>query len=256
MPRALRLSILASLFFAAANCLIAQQPATPTSVLSGALTVMGGANVQAISLTGTAESSTGSSSDTGSFTGSCNTAGSSQLSLQLSGGSLTENRQTTNGAPNGSWVDSAGTQHAMVQHNLYTSSSWFCPVIALTQLVSSSAPNIQFIGEEQKNGAALDHFTTTTAQANTGAPYTLATHLSQVDIYLNPQTQMPVVFDFTIHPDSDAGTDIPIEIQFSNYTQANGVWIPFTVQKYINSTLVLTLQVQSASIGSATSKNQ
>jgi hypothetical protein len=255
MPRTRSLSILALISFFSISCLVGQQSATPTSVLASALSGMGGATIQAISLTGTAESYAGSSNDTGTFIGSCSTSGSSQLSLQMSGGSLTESRQATNGVPSGNWVDSSGNQHAMVQHNLYTSSSWFCPVIALSQLVSSSNLNIQFIGEEQKNGATLEHFTSTQLQTNTGAAYTLATHLSQMDIYLNPQTQMPVVFDFTIHPDSDAGTDIPVEIQFSNYTKVNGVWIPFTVQKYINSALVLTLQVQSASIGSATSNN-
>jgi len=255
MPRTRSLSIFGLIAFALTSYLIGQQPATPNSILTTAATGMGGTNLQAISLTGTAESSTGSNDDTGSFTGSCNTAGSSQLSLQLSGGTLTENRQTTNGSPSGNWVDSNGTQHAMVQHNLYSSSSWFCPVIALSQLVTSTNLNIQFIGEVQKDGATLQHFTSTAVQAGTGAPYTLAAHLSQVDIYLNPQTQMPVLFDFTIHPDNDAGTDIPVEIQFGNYTKVEGVWIPYTIQKYVNSTLVLTLQVQSASIGSATSTN-
>ena len=255
MPRARSLSIYGLLSFAITSWLIGQQPAVPISILTPVLTSMGGANSQVISLTGTAESGTESNTDTGSFTGSCSTAGTSQLNLQLAGGSLTENRQNTNGTPSGHWVDSSGAQHAMVQHNLYTSSSWFCPVIALSQLVSSTNLNIQFIGEEQKDDAMLEHFTSTAVQPGTGAPYTLAAHLSQVDIFLNPQTQMPVFFDFTIHPDNDAGTDIPVEIRFTNYTKVEGVWIPFTIQKYINSTLVLTLQVQSAVVGSATSTN-
>jgi len=128
MPRTRSLSILALISFFSISCLVGQQSATPTSVLASALSGMGGATIQAISLTGTAESYAGSSNDTGTFIGSCSTSGSSQLSLQMSGGSLTESRQATNGVPSGNWVDSSGTQHAMVQHNLYTSSSWFCPV--------------------------------------------------------------------------------------------------------------------------------
>jgi hypothetical protein len=49
-----------------------------------------------------------------------------------------------------------------------------------------------------------------------------------------------------MHPDDNAGVDIPVEIRFSNYTEAEGYWIPFTIEKYINSTLALKLQVSSA----------
>ena len=72
------------------------------------------------------------------------------------------------------------------------------------------------------------------------------THVSQVDVYLDPQTSRPLVFDFTTHPDNNSSVDIAIEIQFSNYTQVNGIWLPFTVQRYINSSLALNLQIQSA----------
>jgi len=134
----------------------------------------------------------------------------------------------------------------MAQHNLFTTGSWFCPVIALSQVVSASKLDIQFIGNEEKNGAALAHFTVQSFPLGTGPQFALLTHLSQVDIYLDPQSLRPTVLDFNIHPDNDAGTDIPVEITFSNYTQVNGVWFPFTVERYVNSTLTLSLQVLSA----------
>lgn len=227
---------------------MAQQPATPISILAGALAGMGGTNIQAVTLTGSAESTAGSSDDTGSFTGNCSTGGSSQLSLQLSSGSFTENRQTTNGIPSGNWVDSSGVQHPMAQHNLLSPASWFCPVVALSQIVSATKLNYQFIGNELKNGATLAHFTINNVATGTSLPAQLVTHISQVDIYLNPQTSMPAVFDFTVHPDINAGTDIPVEIAFSNYTQVNGVWIPFTVERYVNSTLTLELKIQTVSV--------
>ena len=65
MPRTRSLSIFGLIAFALTSYLIGQQPATPNSILTTAATGMGGTNLQAISLTGTAESSTGSNDDTG-----------------------------------------------------------------------------------------------------------------------------------------------------------------------------------------------
>jgi len=184
MSRAFGPSVLIALFLGSANLLNGQQPVSPTSLLIGALAGMGGSSIQTVTLAGSAESIAGSSDDTGTFTGNCAMNGSSQLSLQLSGGSRTENRQVTNNIPTGSWIDSSGAQHPMVQHNLYTPASWFCPVVALSQLVSSSSVNVQFIGNEQKNGTTLGHFTVTCTPAVMTSPVpTLITHLTQVDLY-------------------------------------------------------------------------
>lgn len=40
--------------------------------------------------------------------------------------------------------------------------------------------------------------------------------------------------------------DIPTEIHFSDYRTVNGVPIPFHVQKYVNNSLTLDLQFQTA----------
>ncbi len=224
----------------------AQQPTTPVSELTGALIGMGGASIQTVTLSGNAETIAGSSNDSGTFTGNCAINGSSQLSVQLSSSSRTENRLVTNNFPSGNWTDSSGVQHAMVLHNLYTPASWFCPVVELYQIASSSSVNVEFIGNEPKNGMTLAHFTVTSIPSVNSPLPALTTHLAQVDLYLNPQTMLPMVLDFNIHPDNNALTDIPTEITFSNYSQVSGVWIPFSIERYVNSTLTLSLQVQSA----------
>jgi len=240
------MSIFLLLIVASAPNLMGQKPATPNYSFQSALAAMGGTNVQAYTLTGNAEFIAGSTDDTGSFSGECNISGSSQLSLQLSNGTRTETRETKDGIPGGTWTDSNGVRHAIASHNLFAPSAWFCPVVALSQIVSAGNLNIQFIGNEEKNGATLEHFTITSTPSGTGPQIALLTHLSQVDIFLDPQTLRPAVVDYNAHPDKDAGTDIPVELRFENYTEVNGVWIPFTIQRYLNSSLALTLQVQSA----------
>lgn len=224
-----------------------QASPSPGSVLVSEVVAMGGANLQGINLSGSAESIAGATDETGTFTASCATSGTSQLTLDLGSDTRTESRQTVNGVPAGSWTDSQGAQHAMAYHNLLSPASWFCPVIALAQIGSATNLNIQDAGQVTKNGANAEHFVVTSPLPGNSPPAALMTHVSQVDLYLDPQTARPLAFDFTAHPDNNSSIDIAIEIQFSNYTQVNGVWLPFTVQRYVNSSLALTLQIQSAS---------
>jgi hypothetical protein len=225
---------------------VAQQAATPQAMLSGAVALLGAANIQGFAFSGTAEWIAGATDQTGTFTANCNVSGSSQLALQLSNGSVTETRQVVNGLPSGSWTDATGQQHSISFHNLLTPGTWFCPVLSLAQISAANNLNIQFTGQETKGGSNVDHFIATAPIPDKSTAAALMTHLSQVDIYLDPQTFRPLFLDFTAHPDKDSGVDMAIEVQFSNYTQVNGVWIPFRIQRFVNSTLALDLQIQSA----------
>jgi hypothetical protein len=224
---------------------------SPAAVLAGALNLLGSTGLPGLSLTGGVGTIAGATQDSGTFTATCGAGGTSTLSLQLSAGSRIESRQITNFIPTGTWTDSQGGVHAMAAHNLYSPSSWFCPGVALEDILSASALTIQFIGNEQKNGTTLSHFTVLVPRTGTTIQDQLLVHLSQVEIYLDPQTLRPASIDFNDHPDNDSSTDIHIEIRFDQYTNVNGVWTPFSVQKYINSTLALSLQLQSANIAAA-----
>lgn len=223
---------------------------SPATVLAGALNLLGSTGLPGLSLAGGAGTFAGATQDSGTFTATCGAGGTSTLSLQLSAGSRIESRQITNFIPTGSWTDSQGVVHAMAAHNLYSPSSWFCPGVALEDILSASALTIEFIGNEQKNGTTLSHFTVLSPRTGTTIQDALLVHLSQFEIFLDPLTLRPACIDFNDHPDNNSSIDIQIEIRFDQYTNVNGVWTPFSVQKYINSTLALSLQIQSASIAS------
>jgi hypothetical protein len=231
------------------NSAFAQQAvSSPQSILQTSVTgMLGQASIQGFSLSGTTETVAGDSEIPGTFSATCAAGGNSQLSLQLGNTSSAENRSSTSGIQGGFWIDSDGIQHPFAFHNLYTPSSWFCPAIALTDILSESNASIQFIGSEVKNGVPVNHYTISSVPDSTAFRGDLLAHLSQVDVFFDPTTSRPIAFDFTTHPDNDALTDIAIEIQFSNYSNASGVWVPCTVEKYVNSTLTLTLQVEAAS---------
>ena len=235
------------LYLLSSSWLVAQQQPTPQSILASVVVGMGATNIQGTTLSGSAEFIAGSTDDTGSFTASCAVNGSSQLQLQLGSTSRTETRQSTNQTPTGEWANGQGQQHAMAGHNLFTADSWFCPHIALSNFVQNGRSSIQFVGDETKNGASVVHFTVSTPAVDATSQSAFLSRLSTTEVYLDAQTLRPAAFVFNAHPDNDAKIDIPIEIRFSNYRSANGVWVPHTIQKYVNSSLTLTLQVQTAS---------
>ena len=71
-----------------------------------------------------------------------------------------------------------------------------------------------------------------------------------MDVYFDPQSFLPVVLDFNTHPDIDAGTNLPVEIQFGNFQSMGGVLVPLEIQKYLQGSLLLNLAVSNASINS------
>jgi len=71
-------------------------------------------------------------------------------------------------------------------------------------------------------------------------------HLSTEDFYLDSTTLLPLAITFQVHPDLDAATDIPAEVDFANYQPVSGVLVPFHIQRQLNGGVVLDLTVGSA----------
>jgi hypothetical protein len=236
--------------------LLAQQPTSPQEYLQQALVSIGATGVQSTSLSGNSEFIAGSLDVTGPFTAQCALGGSSQLQLQLPSNSRTESRQTSNGTATGSWIDNEGVTHATAGHNVLTPASWFCPHIALSDILQNQSLNLQFVGQETKNGESVLHLSIAATEPDNTPTSVLMAHLSKTDIYLDAVTFRPVAFDFNIHPDNNAALDIPVEIQFTNYSNASGAWIPYGVEKFVNSSLTLRLQVESASPSATASQVQ
>ena len=74
-----------------------------------------------------------------------------------------------------------------------------------------------------------------------------------MDFYLDPNSLLPVALDFNQHPDDNALIDLPVEIRFSGYQTMSGVAVPEQVQKYLNNTLILDLQLSNATFNSGLS---
>jgi hypothetical protein len=72
--------------------------------------------------------------------------------------------------------------------------------------------------------------------------------LSQVDVYLDSTTNLPVALDFNVHPDTDAGLDLPVEVQFSGWQLVHGIQVPSHIQKFLQGSLTLDLSGVTISV--------
>jgi len=234
----------------------AQQTATSPQAaqyLRQALAALDGStSVSDVTLTGTAQRIAGSDDETGTATLKA-IAGASRMDLNLSSGPRSEIRNISGGSPAGSWSGPDGVSHAISFHNLMTEPAWFFPAFPITHGLSSRYV-ATYVGHETRDEQAVEHVTiaqTSAVQTPAGAP-TMG-RLSQMDFFLDSTTFLPAAVTFNIHPDNDAGLDIPIEIRFSDYRAVNGVRVPFHVQKFLNNGLILDLEFHSAVLNSGLS---
>jgi len=271
----LRLLYLASIFCLFSVSALAQQTTSTSSppatsdpqavalVQQSLVALVGKTTVSDVTLTGTANRIAGSDDETGTATLTAMAAGESELNLNLPSGQLSEIRNsvgTSPGAPAGytarvgAWSGPDGTIHMMASHNLLTDPTWFFPAFTLGNLASSQAYVLSYVGQGTLNGQAVLHISAAEQfpllSSGPLQGLTLMQHLSQMELYLNATTLLPVALDFNTHPDNNAGLDIPIQIQFSNYQSVNGVQVPLHLQKYLNNGLILDLQFSNATLDS------
>jgi len=231
----------------------------------------GGATVSDVTLTGTARRIAGSDDETGTATLSATAAGDSKVSLNFPSGPRTEIRNHSavplpavipanapssakGPQPAGAWSGPDGVLHPVTPNNIFTDAAWFFPVFTLGRIATSPNYTLSYIGQDSVNGLSALHISAVRqfpglASADAGIG-NLIQHFSQIDIYVDPTSFVPIAFTFNTHPDNIATVDIPTLIEFSNYQSSGGVELPMHVQKYINNGLALDLQFNNVILNS------
>lgn len=204
---------------------------------------------QDTTLTGSVHYVAGSTDEIGTATLKALASGASSVQLDLPSGTQTEIRNLTGTLPTGKWTDFAGVSHNLVLHNLFNEPAWFSPVAAITRVLATPQLVPSFISADPTSAQSVNHISILRTPDDSSAAEVARAHLSRLDLYLDPTTSLPQSLSFDIHPDNDAGLDIPILVQFSDYRSVNGSMIPFHIQRYIDNTaLVLDIQLSSATI--------
>jgi hypothetical protein len=245
--------VLCALFLISAA---AQQPAAPDAQAAALLqrsfaALSGGQSLSDVTLSGTARHIAGSDDESGTGVLKATSGGSSRADLSLPSGKWSEILTASLTRPSGTWSGPDGVSHAMAYHNLLSGSVWFCPAFPIAQSLSASGYLAAYVGHETYNGQAAEHVSVSQISL-LSIPHSGVTlqHLSQVDLFIDSTTYLPAALTFNMHPDNNASLDIPIEVRFSDYRSVNGAQVPFHVQKYMNGSLILDFQAQSATLNS------
>jgi len=224
-----------------------RDPQALTLIASSLKALAGATSVTDVIVQATASYVAGSDEETGAATLTASGNQESLVQLNLSGGS----RQEIRNGPAGAWSGPDGTAHSMAIHNCWTDASWFFPALTLEAVAADPQTSVAYLGTDTSKGTPLLHVRV--ARTPNGEPASAAAlilGLSTMDIYFEPQSFLPVALDFNTHPDNDANTIIPVEIQFLNFQNNNGALVPLRIQKYLQGSLLLDLRVTKVSINS------
>jgi hypothetical protein len=207
-----------------------------------------GTTVSDVTLFGTATWIVGGDNFAGPVTLKALGATQSRADLNLNGFQRSEIRTVNNGIPAIGWIDASGT-HNGAEHNCYTEAAWSFP--ALWSLWNTSDPTLTatFLGLTTYNSLSAQHL----HFIRTYGTDALLNGLSATDVFLDPTTALPLAITFQAHPDTNALSNLPVEVRFANYQNVNGVMVPFRIQKLQNGSLMLDVTVQSATINSGLS---
>lgn len=230
---------------------VASDPQAVALATKAFAALTGGAQIQDVSLSGSANRVAGADEETGTVILKALGATYSELNLNLSGGVRSEVRTAPGGVPQGSWTAPNGSVNPFAQHNCLTDAAWFFP--ALSALSQLSNPNLiaKYIGQETRGQEAVQHLQLfLTLPVTTSDPSGLYSTLTTEDLYLDASSFLPVALKFSAHPDNNALANIPVEVDFSNYQSVSGIQVPFRIQKLLNGSLFLDITVQSAVLNS------
>lgn len=207
-----------------------------------------------VTLNGSVHYTAGSVDENGTATLRALVTGAGRLDLDLPSGKRTEIRNLTGTQPTGEWIDPEGVHHAIMFHNLFTEPAWFSPVAAVARVLTTPQLVSTLVGTETIDSQTVQHISISRTPTDSDATAKAFAQLSRIDLYLDFSTLLPQRLSFDIHPDNDAGSNIPVVIQFSDYRLVSGSQIPFRIQRYINNTaLELDLQMESATVNTGVS---
>ncbi len=204
--------------------------------------------VPGVQLTGTATWHYGADIQTGSatLTGSAN--GQSQMTLHLSRGTRIDTQNAfTDADRTCTWTGFDGIAHNVAPHNCWVATVWFLPQITLQAGAGAADAVISYApaGDGKTIIVHVERHPTAVRDSKTA---NLLAALSSVDLGIDSATHLPQWLRFKIHPDSDAGTNLQVEVDFSGYRTINGVTVPLRIQKLINQTVVLDLQISGVQV--------
>jgi hypothetical protein len=222
---------------------VTTQPALP------AITFSSVGVISTLQMTGSAVWSVGSDQQTGTVTLQVAANGQSRMELDLEKGTVIETQgASTSFEGQCSEVGFDGVAKAVSSNNCWRGTVWFLPQMTL-QAGSGWADTVPSAAAVP-NGTPTLHYIRRPSGTMSDQTAAFIARLSAFDLTLDTAGH-PATLKFNVVPDDNSLTNIPTEIDFSDYRVVNGVSVPFHIQKLINNGVVLDLQIANVQINPA-----
>lgn len=199
----------------------------------------GGTTVSDVTLSGSVTRTAGSDTQTGTATLYGKGQNEGRLNLSLDNGQRSEIRNYL-GTPQGEWIGPDGIASQFAQFNCMTDAVWFFPALSSLAFANDSNQTLSYVGFETLNGTPVQHLRS----------IWYGQQFSQMDLYLDSTSLLPIAVGLNAHADTDSSLSIPIQVQFSNYQNAGGVLVPFHVQQFLNGSLLLDVVLDGVALNS------
>lgn len=149
--------------------------------------------------------------------------------LQLSG-SIVRTEITSGYSENFqcTWAGADGVVHKAAIHNCAAPGSWMLPLLGINPANINVVAKASTATVPTTDDAVAAVRNQTSDDANTNGTIQ---SLSKADLVLNKTTYLPDSLRYNLHPDKDYGVNIPVEVNYSDYRDVNGVKVPFTISK-------------------------
>jgi hypothetical protein len=212
--------------------------------------VSAGKPFSVVNLTATAEWTSGSTQESGTAQLVAKIDGSSSLQLSIGPASRTETQTKADSSRSCAWTDATGTSHDILGPNCFIAVPWFAP--GLFAQPASQLPALMSTTDDgmvSRENATFHQvsFLFNQTGANSASTQQSADQ-SKVKVLYDPQTYLPAVLAYFVHPDTNNLKNIEVKVVFSNYQSVSGIMLPFHMEKSVNNTLQLKLDITNASI--------
>jgi hypothetical protein len=222
-----------------------------SAVLTQAISAFsGGQQINNVQITGNVQWYTGDAQDSGNATLTAAATGASTMQLGLANaGSWTESQSDFGVHTDCQWAANDGIAHDRDYLNCLRPVVWFLPLISLQSSSIPTSVGVADLGAEQVGPSTYEHLQCQAfLQPIPADLLSQSVTASTTDIWLDPATLMPAILQYHMHPDGGELSDILMEIRYADYRNVNGALIPFSVQRLVNGSLVLEIQVISAQV--------
>ena len=229
----------------------AQSVASPTATQEITLmqqSLWGGVSVHQAELSGTATQYAGSDVQQGAITLTATAAGSSSMEVSFADMSRKVTTTDLDSGRECEWSKN-GTSHPMGYMNCLKPLVWFLPGITLQSGLTPSSVGIDDLGTIHVDGASFTRLHTQAVMSGLDTVLLKESmKRSSMNLDLNPRTLLPARLSYIVHPDDGSQTKIHIEIRFSDYRKAGNAEIPYRIQRYVNGSLQLDIQITSVNL--------